>query len=189
MRSIWQGRRVRVRGVRSDDWPLFVRFNEDDYHARRSSSIWFPQSPEAVQQWTAKQAGAEPTGDQYRFIIETNDGEAVGTIVTIDCDRRNGTFKYGITLLAEHHRRGYAREAVQLVLRYYFAELGYQKATVTVYAFNEPSQRFHERLGFQLEGRLRRMIYTDGTHHDDLVYGLLREEFQHDLPPLDGQAT
>jgi len=35
----------------------------------------------------------------------------------------------------------------------------------------------HERLGFTLEGRLRRMIYTEGTFHDKLIYGLTQEEF------------
>jgi RimJ/RimL family protein N-acetyltransferase len=92
---------------------------------------------------------------------------------------------YGLVIAAAHQRRGYAREAVQLVLRYYFEELNYQKVTVDVYDYNEVSRRFHESLGFTLEGRIRRTLYTDGKHHDELVYGLLREEFKSDLHPID----
>ncbi|MGI8643788.1 MAG: GNAT family N-acetyltransferase, partial [Thermomicrobiales bacterium] len=56
-------------------------------------------------------------------------------------------------------------------------ELRYQKVTVQVYAFNESSIALHEQLGFQREGRLRRLVYTGGQHHDVLMYGLTREEF------------
>ena len=77
----------------------------------------------------------------------------------------------------EHQRRGYASEAIALVLRYYFQELRYQKASVRAYSFNEPSIRLHERLGFQLEGRLRREVYTEGRYFDVLVFGMTAEEF------------
>jgi RimJ/RimL family protein N-acetyltransferase len=64
-----------------------------------------------------------------------------------------------------------------LVLRYYFQELRYQKVTVRVYSFNDASIRLHEKLGFQLEGRLRRTVYTNGEYFDELIYGLTVEEF------------
>lgn len=185
MRSIWQGTTIKLRAVEPGDWETFAAWNVDDFSARHSSSINFPESREAVKRWTEHAATNEPAHDRARWAIENRAGQMVGTINTHTCDRRHGTFMYGLVIAAEHHRHGYAREAVQLVLRYFFQELDYQKVTVRVYGFNRPSQRFHERLGFQLEGRLRRMIYTNGTHHDDLVYGLLREEFVTDLPPLD----
>jgi RimJ/RimL family protein N-acetyltransferase len=66
---------------------------------------------------------------------------------------------------------------VNLVLRYYFRELRYQKCTVQVYDFNDASIALHERLGFQREGRMRRMGYTEGRHFDVLLYGITAEEF------------
>jgi RimJ/RimL family protein N-acetyltransferase len=65
-----------------------------------------------------------------------------------------------------------------LVLRYFFEELRYQKVTVHTQGNNTPSIRLHERLGFRLEGCLRRMAYTQGQFHDELVYGLTIEEFR-----------
>ncbi|MFC8683846.1 GNAT family N-acetyltransferase [Brevibacillus porteri] len=41
----------------------------------------------------------------------------------------------------------------------------------------ETSQRLHEHLGFQLEGTLRNIIYTNGQHYDEYIYGLLKSEF------------
>jgi RimJ/RimL family protein N-acetyltransferase len=85
---------------------------------------------------------------------------------------------YGLAILPDHQRHGYATEAIRLVLRYYFQERRYQKVTVEVYSFNEPSILLHQALGFTLEGRLRRMIYTEGTYHDVLMFGLTDDEFE-----------
>ncbi|MCB0159546.1 MAG: GNAT family N-acetyltransferase [Caldilineaceae bacterium] len=48
---------------------------------------------------------------------------------------------------------------------------------MTVYSNNPVSQALHERLGFQLEGRLRRIIYTHGRFFDELYYGITDDEF------------
>ncbi len=116
-------------------------------------------------------------GDFADFVHAPVDVGVAGTISTHHADRRNGNVKYGIAIMKEHQRKGYAAEAIRLVLRYYFQELGYHKAIAEVYAFNEPSISLHENLGFKQEGRLRDMIYTGGEHHDVLVFGMLAEEF------------
>ena len=67
---------------------------------------------------------------------------------------------------------------MRLVLKYYFEELRYQKVTVPVHADNAASIAFHENLGFQREGTLRRMIFTHGRHVDEHWYGMLAEEFE-----------
>ncbi len=42
--------------------------------------------------------------------------------------------------------------------------------------------RLHEHLGFQCEGRLRRMEFTQGHYADHLLYGLTVEEWRAGLP-------
>ena len=59
----------------------------------------------------------------------------------------------------------------------FFEERRYQKVNAEVYGFNESSIALHEKLGFTLEGRIRRMIYTDGKYFDALMYGMTSEEF------------
>ncbi len=175
--SIWQGERVRLRAIEPSDWEAYFRWNQDDEQARSVSSIPFPQSAEAVRQWAQQEATRKPEGDAFRFVIENETGEVVGDLTTHHCDARAGSFSYGITVRRQRRRCGYASEAITLVLRYYFRELRYQKATVTVFSFNEVSARLHEKLGFQLEGRMRRTRFTDGVLHDELIYGITAEEF------------
>jgi RimJ/RimL family protein N-acetyltransferase len=174
---MWQGERVRLRAIEPSDWEAYFAWNQDDEQARSVSNIPFPQSAEAVRQWAQQEATRKPEGDAFRFVIENEASEVVGDLTTHHCDARVGSFSYGITIRREHRRCGYAFEAIVLVLRYYFRELRYQKATVNVYSFNEASARLHESLGFQLEGRIRRTVFTDGALHDELIYGITAAEF------------
>ena len=178
--SIWQGHRVRLRPVEPDDWAVFHAWGQDDHAARLSYVVTFPRSRAASRAWAERLATEEPTGDVFRWVIVADGDQVVGTINTHDCDRRAGAFSYGMAVAPDWRRQGFAAEAIRLVLRYFFAELGYQKVTIQVYEFNTASRRLHERLGFVREGTLRRMVYTGGRHWDVLVFGLTREEFEAD---------
>ncbi len=175
--NYWQGTKVRLRAVEPEDADVFFAWNLDSETARMMDFVWPPQSLASNKEWAAKKAVERATGDEYMLVIEDPDGEVVGLINTHGIDRRVGAFRYGFSVRSPHRRRGYASEAVLIVLRYFFEELGYQKCTVTVYANNEASQTLHEKLGFQLEGRLRRMIRTQGQFFDELHYGMTAEEF------------
>lgn len=188
--SIWRGRQVQLRPVEPDDWTWFADWGRDDLVSRAAASVPFPESREAVRRWTERQATREPSNDRFRWVVVPldDDDAPVGTINTHSCDRRVGSFSYGVALAPGSEGRGYASEAIRLVLRYFFRELGYQRAEVHVYAFNDASRALHERLGFVQEGRLRRSAFTAGRHWDVLPYGLLREEFEAEqagkLPPF-----
>jgi RimJ/RimL family protein N-acetyltransferase len=179
MNNLFDGAQVRLRAIEAQDWEFFYRLDTitTDF-GRATDEIWFPNSEARAQAWAAEQAASYGQGDQFRFRIETvASGEIVGTINTHSADPRVGCFRYGLVIAPEQQRKGYATEAIRLVLRYYFNEKRYQKVNAEVYSFNEASIRLHERLGFVLEGRLRRTVYSDGQFYDALVYGLLREEF------------
>ena len=175
--NLWQGEKIRLRGMSPDDWSLFHKNDEDTESARLCYWIPFPRSAAGTMKWAEGAAFEPPTNDRFRFVIENMQGEVVGTLNTFECDQRNGTFKYGVGIFRPHWRHGYAREAIRMVLHYFFDELRYQKVTVHVYDFNEASIQLHTRLGFQIEGRLRRMIYTAGQYHDEILLGLTAEEF------------
>lgn len=169
---------MRLRAIEPSDWPVYFAWNCDDEQSRGvSGRAWLPQSAETVKEWARQESTRPPDGDGFRFLIETADGEVVGDLTAHHCDPRVGSFWYGVTIRREHRRNGYAAEAIFLVLRYYFRELRYQKVTVGVYSFNEASMRLHEKLGFQIEGRLRRTAFAAGEHHDEVLYGLTAEEF------------
>ncbi len=177
MASIFEGEKVRLRAVEESDWELHYNWNLDSDNGRMTDEIWFPTSHTFVKEWAEREAKRGSEDDAFRFQIETLADVLVGTINTHSCDARCGTFRYGLAIHPDHRRKGYASEAIGLVLHYYFDERRYQKVNATVYSFNAASIALHERLGFMLEGRIRRLIYSGGTFHDELIYGLTQEEF------------
>jgi RimJ/RimL family protein N-acetyltransferase len=178
--NVWQGERVRLRAIEPEDWSAFSTWDEETDTARSAYFIPFPKSKEAARKWAIEEALKQPENDQFTLVIEDVEGQFVGTLNTHNCDPRNGTFRYGVAIRQEHRRKGYASEAIRLVLRYFFDELRYQKVNVNVYEFNQESVLLHERLGFRKEGRLRRMVYTDGKYSDSIILGLTVEEFRQD---------
>ncbi len=176
--DFWQGPAIRLRAVEPGDAETFFAWNRDADMSRHLDMVWPPGSLERQRRWAEKTATQEPANDNYFMVIEAPDGQVAGCIDTHRCDRRTGTFGYGIAVRAEYQRRGYAREAVLLVLRYFFDELRYQKVTVNVNSNNPASIRLHESLGFLPEGRMRRMVFTEGQYFDKLIYGMTVEEYR-----------
>jgi RimJ/RimL family protein N-acetyltransferase len=176
--NYWQGKLVRLRAIEPADAEAFFAWNQDSEVGRNLDFLWPPQSLEWVRRWVAEEAVRRPSGDEMRWIIENRAGEFVGSIDTHHCDRRTGCFRYAIAVRREQQRTGYASESILMVLRYFFEELRYQKVTVDIHADNLPSIALHERLGFVLEGRLRRMVFSGGKHLDELHYGMTAEEFE-----------
>lgn len=177
MTNFWQGNIVRLRAVEPEDWKYFVEIDKDVEFSRYTDEILFPDSEERLKKWVCELAVAEPWKHEFRLMIETRDRECVGTINSHTCNPRAGTFQYGISIDREHRQKGYATEAIRLLLNYFFGELRYQKVNVCIYAFNIGSLALHHKLGFQEEGHLRRMIYTNGQYYDELVLGMTAEEF------------
>lgn len=173
--SLLQGHRVRLRPYEPDDVASRYPWDHNGEMARRWDAPWAPGARDP--RWLDAAIRPAREGDVAQFIVEAVEGEPSGMIGAHDCDRRNGTFSYGLIIRDGWQRRGYGAEAILLLCRYYFEELRFQKVTTGVYTFNEPSLRLHERLGFACEGCLRRMVYTGGRYYDRVLFGLTAEEF------------
>lgn len=176
--NFWQGTLVRLRGIEPGDADAFFDWNLDSSRGQRLDFLWPPVSRQNVKTWTAEKANKKFEDDAFHWVIENADGVAVGSINTFGCDSRAGVFSQAFDIAGEHRRKGYAAEAVWIVLKYYFRELRFQKVLNGVHAYNDASMKLHERLGFSNEGRLRRMIFTDGKYFDKMLYGMTVEEFE-----------
>jgi RimJ/RimL family protein N-acetyltransferase len=140
--------------------------------------IRLPWSSARLREWTEKAALKPVEGDVVRLAIESlADGRLAGMTSTHEVDHRVGRFSYGIVLGSEFHRRGYASEAVRMLLGFMFGERRFHKCESSVVAFNEASIALHRGLGFQEEGRLRDHEFLTGRHHDVVLFGMTATEF------------
>jgi len=187
MENIWKGEKIRLRKASKNDGILFAdeHGNMDTDVQRRYDYIDFPLADKTFGKRIEKFFEEESFGHDFMFVIETNKKEAAGFVIVFDCDHRMGTFKYGLFMLEKYKGMGYGSEAVKIMLNYYFNELRYNKVNVYIYDYNTPSIKFHEKLGFVKEGRLRQMAYSNGSYHDTLFYGMLKDEFNKQNPLKD----
>lgn len=178
MADIWRGRLVRLRGLEPDDWEAHFAWDQDSDTARMLDHASFPPSAARARRWAEETSLQSGANDAFHFVIEElENGALVGAIATHHCDRRVGSFFYGVATISERRRKGYASEAILLVARYFFHELRYQKINAEVHDDNVASIALHERLGFTREGTLRRIVYKGGQYHDLLHFGMTVEEF------------
>lgn len=75
--------------------------------------------------------------------------------------------------------RGYATEAVRAVVGLCFEQLELRRVHAGCFADNVASWRLMERIGMRREEHSRATaLHRDGTWHDGMNYGLLREEWR-----------
>ncbi|WP_369686335.1 GNAT family N-acetyltransferase [Photobacterium leiognathi] len=55
----------------------------------------------------------------------------------------------------KHHKKGYATEAIQLILNHAFIDLGLERVESKQFINNLVSIKLHEKVGFYKEGVLR----------------------------------
>ncbi len=175
--NVWQGERVRLRAIESEDWEFFANWDQDSETARHCYFVPPPKSKRAAREWAEKEALKLPENDELNLVIETLSGATVGSINSHSANRRNGTFSYGVAIHPAQRGKGYASDAIRILLRHFFLELRYQKCNAHIYSFNHASIELHKRLGFQQEGCLRRQVFTNGHYHDELIFGITCEEY------------
>jgi RimJ/RimL family protein N-acetyltransferase len=182
MHNLFVGHLVCLRAIEPSDAETIFRHRQDSEISRRDARIQWPRSLATIRHRLENPGDAQST-DDTELMITTLDDQVIGEIDVQSTDRRNGTFSIGIGI-AERSAwgKGYAKEAMLLVLRIMFHERRYQKCNIEVYAFNTHALGLYHSLGFQQEGRVRRNYFTSGEYHDEIFLGMTREEFDERYP-------
>lgn len=174
----WQGDKVRLQPLSPNDARRHLA-NMLDTPSRQLLQLGteLPSSLETQQVELEKYAGCRDVIGVIIMGVHTLDGKLVGGISYHSRSRKVGTFAIGLDIHRPFWRRGYATDAIRLLLRYAFFERDHQRCNSACVDCNEASIALHRKLGFIEEGQRRRSIYFGGQYHDDVLFGLLREEF------------
>lgn len=129
---------------------------------RNESDIRVPVSQKVCTDFAAEQASKVNDNTSPFLIIEDNDKNRVGMASPSIEDHRVGVFTSGIFIKPEFQRKGYATEAIFMIMKFYFNELRCQKFNISVYSYNEASNRLFQKMGFAVEGRRRNTVFADG---------------------------
>ena len=112
-------------------------------------------------------------------IVERATGRIVGGSGIHRPDWAYRLFEIGYWLREDAQGQGYTTETVQLLTRLAFDDLDANRVELRIDTSNVRSLRVAERLGFVLEGTLRRRLLAPGGEPTDMhVLALLPEEYQ-----------
>jgi len=120
---------------------------------------------------------ADTTIAQFIAAIQNADGGYLGGI-GLRTDWQALVFEIGYWLRSTVTGHGYISEAVRLLARFTFEELGANRLMIRCDARNDRSRHVPERLGFPLEARLRNdALDPAGQPRDTLVFALIPEDY------------
>ena len=116
----------------------------------------------------------------YHFMIRAKaDDRLMGTAAVQGIEWANGNafVRLGIGA-AEDRGKGYGTQALQMLLRFAFAELNLFRVSATVPEYNEKAIALLKKFGFIQEVCRRKALERDGQRWDFYVFGLLKDEWQ-----------
>ena len=123
----------------------------------------------------AKQAAANAV---FMAIEARTSGRTEGYASYMRMDPANGVIEVGNILLAPSlQRTTAATEAMFLMARHVFEDLGYRRYEWKCNAKNEPSRRAALRLGFTFEGIFRQHMVVKGQNRDTAWFSMLDSEW------------
>lgn len=73
--------------------------------------------------------------------------------------------------------RGCGSDAMRLIIRFGFYELGLYRISLSLHSYNQRARRAYEKLGFVYEGTQRGDTFREGRRTDGIFMGLLRREW------------
>jgi RimJ/RimL family protein N-acetyltransferase len=150
---------VRLRLVEVEDAAFIVDLRGDERISRHLSAIDLDVSRQA--EWLRKYLDREAAGAEYYFVIETKQGQAVGTVRLYEIEPT--TFRWGSWIVRAGSPTFAAIESALAVYEFGFFRLKRETALLDVRKANRSVLRFHRRFGARETGTDELNVYFELT--------------------------
>ncbi|MGH3498739.1 MAG: GNAT family N-acetyltransferase [Nocardioidaceae bacterium] len=172
-----RGEKVGLRARRAEDVPIL---HEDLYEdvATRSRADSRPWRPIAAGSAASPYAVADPSDDAAVFsVVDLDDDELAGEALLWGLDLHHRCAHIGVSLRPTYRGRGFGTDVVHVLCAYAFETRGLHRVQVDTLAHNSAMISAATRVGFSAEGTLRKAAWVNGEFADELLLGLLVNEW------------
>ena len=171
------GERVQLRRHDPKNYGLYAEWYGDSEVWHLTSWANMPLGRSAVKR-LFEERELSTTDDSFA-IHPKGEGQPIGVISLMNVSEANRSAELSVIVGAPDDRsHGYGAEAIEMIVRYAFDDLGLNRVGLSVFEFNERAIATYERLGFEHEGRLRRAVKRQDGFHDALLMSVLRDEWK-----------
>jgi RimJ/RimL family protein N-acetyltransferase len=177
VKELLKGEKVRLTAFSEEDFSVIEKWYGDSGFLRHYD--FMPAVPRTSGQIKGFIESSSNASDQCVFAIRENVGGAlIGICGFESIVWNNGSAKLYIGLGdSEHRGRGFASEALRLLVDFGFVELNLHCIQLNVISYNSAAINLYEKVGFVREGVVREFIFRDSKRHDLYMYGILRREW------------
>jgi RimJ/RimL family protein N-acetyltransferase len=177
---VLKGNKVGLRARHDEDIPVLQDELGSDalITARATGQPWRPFTPGSKDgPFTVD----DTKQDVVHFSIVDLDSEAlVGTANLWGIDTHARSAHIGMGLVPASRGKGYATDTVAVLTHYGFTAHGLHRLQIETLADNTPMLRASERNGFVREGVLRGSSWVMGEFLDEVILGLLVQDWKPD---------
>lgn len=164
--------------------PVSAARHASDLHDAAAGSdalwTWMAYGPwdeqEAFAAWLREREAARDPW--FYAFIRRDTGKACGMGAFMRCDAANGVIEIGHIWMAPGlQRTREATEAIFLMIRHCFDDLGVRRLEWKCDALNAPSRKAAERFGFSFEGIFHQHMIVKGRNRDTAWYAMLDKDW------------
>ncbi|MDQ0585585.1 GNAT family N-acetyltransferase [Streptomyces rishiriensis] len=173
-----RGNKVGLRARHEDDIPILRAELYDDVvnSSRSEAGPWRPITPGSKDPRLV--ADDKEQGHVKFSVVELEGDTLVGTAALWGIDNHNRSAHIGMGLLPSSRGKGYGTEVVAVLCHYGFVVRGLQRIQIETLSDNAAMLRSAQRSGFVREGVLRSSAWVMGEFLDEVVLGLLAQDWK-----------
>lgn len=175
-----KGDKIGLRARHADDMPVLLTelYNDVVNSSRAESGPWRPITPGSKDPRLVvddKEPGHVPFS-----VVELEGGTLVGTATLWGIDNHNRSAHIGLGLLPSSRGKGYGTDVVAALCYYGFVVRGLRRLQIETLSDNAAMLRAADRNGFVREGVLRSSAWVMGEFLDEVLLGLLVQDWKPD---------
>lgn len=173
---ILKGTRIVLRPIKVGDAQFFVDSHKDKEVFKYL--LFQPVNLKLVDEvkWVKNTLKAK---DKITWVLLNENKQLIGN-TELRLNAKDKLASFGI-LIADKKQwgRGYAPECLEILKKYLFKKLKYNRLELDVYVNNKRAVRAYEKAGFKLEGVKRKCHYNQITkrYEDQAIMSILKEEY------------
>lgn len=181
-----RGSKVGLRARHARDIAVLHAELYDDVvtRSRADSRAWRPIPPDSSA--SPYRVGEPAEGAACFSVVELDPEDLAGEALLWDIDVHNRKAHLGVSLRPAFRGRGLGADVVRVLCHYGFVVLGLHRLQIETLSDNAAMIASATRSGFRHEGTLRGSAWVTGAFADEIVLGLLAEEWSTDGPQVAG---
>ena len=171
--------RLLLRPFAATDAPDVQRLAGAPEVADTTLNLPHPYAVSDAEQWIASQPARFAAGSNVAYALtRRTDGVLLGAISLMNISERHRRAELGYWLGVPFWNQGYMTEAAAALIDYGFDQLSLHKIIAIHFARNPASGRVMQKIGMRQEGVQRQHVCKNGVFEDEVLYGVLAEEWQ-----------